>query len=196
MWQTSNNEQKMKQRKIRGMTTIEAVIAVTIMSFVIFGSILALLATLTAWTKGQTRMANEIKSEQALRWVVGELREAMNVTVDGNGLGLTYHLPTTDGGGSYVVPVTSDGVDRRIFLDNANNLVANDGVSDTILVRGLITTDPRNANVSYRIFTAGAGVNVRQVTVKIITRGAMRNSQYAYGRVRETVVLRNLPTTS
>lgn len=185
-----------RRRKQRGMGVIEAMIGLSIMSMVIFGSILALLGTMQAWTKGQAKLASEVKSNQAMRIVVGLLRESMTVTVDADGRGLTYQLPARSGNGTYTVPVQWDGVTRRIFVNGSNNLVVSDDTGTRVLLRNIVFQDPSRGTGTYNPFTAGAGSLVRQITVMLVTRKPIRNNQYAYGRVRETVALRNLQTTS
>jgi hypothetical protein len=42
------------------------------------------------------------------------MRQAMNVTVDPNGQGLSYILPLQDDTGTDVIPIQTDGNTRRI----------------------------------------------------------------------------------
>lgn len=177
------------------MTLMEAAVGVFVMAMVVFGSLLAMLATLQTWTRGQARIAAEVKTSQALRIVVGELREAMDVTIDANGKGITYRLPSRDANGAYIVPVTWDGVTRRIFANANNDLVVQDNTGTRTLLKGLVYQDPSRGTGTYNLFTPGQGAMVRQVTVMLVTQNTFAYAQNAYGRFRETVALRNLPTT-
>ena len=123
-----------------------------------------------------------------------ELRQAMSVTVDGNGLGLSYRMPVIDSGGNYTVPPVWDNVNRRIELNGTNlNIVT--GGSTRRIASGVILTDPLSpgGTGSYKVFTPGAGVITRQVTVQLVVRKTTLKQQTKSSRNRETIYLRNIP---
>jgi hypothetical protein len=132
---------------------------------------------------------------------VDELREAISVTVDANGLGLTFTKPQVDAEGNYVMdgrgqPV-SDGVNRRLFI-NGSELIYQVGTGERRIGRGVVLDDPYRpgTNKSYRVFTPGGGAITRQLTVLLVTRSEDTEGNVYFGRKRETVFLRNIPDTT
>jgi len=183
----------MKRRTIRGSTMVE-VLTASVMSFMVLtGATAALIFGMAGWTRGQARIDSETQSQQAIRKVSKMLREAMVVTVDADGQGLTYRLPTLGGDGRFAVPAQWDGVDRRIAVSGSSlNLVV--GGTTRRICANVILSDPKNANNAYRVFTPGAGTITRQLWMMLATstvsgdRGKTMKS-----RGREMIFLRNIP---
>lgn len=158
-----------------------------------FGAIMMLVFGMGAWVQGEGRISAESQAQSGLRAVCQRLREAMSVTVDANGLGLTYRLPLKDSNGNYLVPAQWDNVVRRMELNGTNLNMVDAGVSRTICqnvsIRDPLTT---GGTGSYRIFTPGTGTIVRQVTVQLVKETyGQRNA--VTSRRRETIFLRNIP---
>lgn len=181
-------------RRRRGATTLEVLTAASISTLVLFGAILAFLSGMSSWAKGSGRIASETKSQNAIRAISQQLREAMAVTVDENGLGLSYRFPKVDGDGNYIVPAEWDGIDRRIEYKSGAIQIAVDGVSHTICT-GVTLSDPLRdpGNDKYKVFTKGAGTITRQVTVQIVSQHTGNKDGYERARIRETIYLRNIP---
>lgn len=158
---------------------------------VLTGAFAALLSGSSAWIRGGGSMNAEATAQRAVRKVAHELRQAMVVTVDGDGRGLTYRMPMVDGSGSYTVPPVWDGVTRRIELAGANLDIIENG-NRRRLASGVILTDPLG-NQSYRIFTAGAGAVTRQITVQLAVQKNTVKDYQVSSRSRETIFLRNIP---
>jgi hypothetical protein len=174
---------------------VEIIITIAVSALVIFGGLAALVGTAASWDKGRARMDAEIESAQAIRFIRDHLREAMEVTVDVDGKGVTYRLPLKDANGDYIAPAQWDGVVRRFEVRPSGKLFAVDGGNERVLVEDVALQDPRNGNPApYQQFTPGPGGITRIVTVQIVTqRQIHREGSTAYGRNRETVILRNTP---
>lgn len=184
----------MRFSKRQGITLVETVIAASFSVIAITGAVMLFLSGAMSWTRGAGRMDAESKANFAIRMISRELREAMSVTVDGNGRGLTYRLPQKQQDGSYVLPITWDGRYRRIELQDTN-LVVIDGEAKHRICSGVVLTDPQSVggSGSYKIFTPGSGTITRSLTAMVVST---RNADYnktATSRSRETIYLRNIP---
>ncbi len=183
----------MTRRSIRGTSTIE-VLTASVMSFMVLtGATAAMLYGMASWTRGQARIDSENLSQQAIRKVNKLLREAMVVTVDNDGMGLTYRVPQKDGNGRFTLPATWDGVERRIEVSGSNlNLVA--GGTTRRLCSNIIFTDPIANGASYVVFAPGAGTITRRVWMKLATSTASGDrGRLMKSRGREVIFLRNVP---
>lgn len=181
-------------RKRKGASLVEVVTASTISVLVLTGAYAALLSGSKTWIKGSGAMDAEATAQRAVRKIANELRQAMSVTVDANGLGLSYRMPVVDGNGSYTVPPVWDNVVRRVELNGSNLNIVTDGSTDRI-ASGVILTDPLSSGGTgtYRIFTAGAGTITRQVTVQVVVQKNTVGTYTKQSRNRETIFLRNIP---
>jgi hypothetical protein len=184
----------MKHRRlIRGTTLVELLTASTMTVLVVGGAVGVLLLGLTSWARGQGRIMAETDSQKAVRIISQELREAMVVTVDSNGLGLTYRMPSLDSNGNYITPAEYDLVSRRIELSGTNLNIVTSGVSRTVCT-GVILTDPQSAGGTgtYKIFTAPPGTVTRQITIQVVTERNNYRAVKVTSRTRETIYLRNV----
>lgn len=177
--------------KRRGATLIEVMTAAVFSVLVMTGAFAALLSGSSAWLRGGGTMNAEATAQRAVRKVANELRQAMVVTVDGDGRGLDYRMPMVDNGGNYTVPPVWDGVTRRIELQGTNLEIVENGARRR-LASGVILTDPLG-NQAYRIFTAGAGTVTRQITVQLAVQKNTVKSYQVSSRNREIIFLRNIP---
>lgn len=183
-----------RSRLKRGLTLIEVVTAAVVSTLVIVGAMTIFLAGMRDWTRGAQRMDAEIQSRQAMRGIASTLRGAMVVTVDADGQGLTFRMPKVDPAtGLYQSPVVWDGVTRQIDFSSGKILLKETGKPDRVLATNVITTDPKNANAAYKIFTPGLGAITRQLTVKVVCVATNAQGQQSLGRKRETIFLRNIP---
>lgn len=184
----------MRRKRLRGATLVEVTFAAALSTIVLFGAINTFLSGSVAWVRGQGKIDAETGSQRAVRQVSRELREAMSVIVDADGQGLTYRLPTKLGDGSYSMPVTWDGVARRIYLASGSLYVSRESVTKR-LCNGIITTDPQSSGGSapYKIFNAGAGTITRSLNVMVVSRQNTDRTSTATSRSRETIYLRNIP---
>jgi hypothetical protein len=188
----------MKTRRLnRGTTLVETLTAAFMTVLVLTGAVAVLLYGLSSWARGEGRIMAEGDAESAVRIVSQELRQAMLVSVDPNGLGLSYQLPLVDANGNYVAPPVPDGVTRRIELDSSTLNIVTAGVARPIC-GGVILTDPLSSGGTgtYRIFSSPGDAVNREVTVEVVTQRNAYNSMNVTSRDRETIYLRNVPVTT
>lgn len=178
----------------RGASLVEVVFASTLTVVVLAIGVSTFLTGTLSWARGEGRIDAQESSQVAIRLVSQELREAMAVTVDADGRGLSYRLPTRDANGNYTMPITWDGVARRIEV-NGTSLRITGGAQTRVVARGLIFTDPQSlgGTQNYRIFTAGNGTITRSLTVMVVTRREADGARLVTSRSRETIYLRNIP---
>lgn len=183
-----------RRRKTAGVTLVELLVGSSISMLVLYGAVMLMVAGSASWYKGEGKIQAETQSQRAVRVISAELREAMSITVDANGLGLNYRLPQKDGNGNYVVPALWDNVTRRIELSGSNIRIVENGSPRTIC-RNVILTDPKSTTgeAPYVIFAAGAGAITRQLTVMVVTRTGTYKGGTTTSRSRETLFLRNIP---
>lgn len=182
----------MRTSKRRGVSLVETVIATGLSTLAFFGATLLFLSGTMSWMRGAGRIDSESTTNRAVRQVSRELREAMAVTVDSNGLGLTYRLPVKDGTGTYTNPIVWDGISRRIELQGSS-LVITGGANHTIC-KNVILTDPQaSGSTPYVIFAAGTGSITRSLTVMLVSSRSADYNSTATSRSRETIYLRNIP---
>ncbi len=181
-----------------GFTIIETLVSTTVSFLALTGAVSLLVAGTSTWYKGEGKMLAETQSQRSVRMISGELREAMSVTVDGNGLGVSYRLPVINGStGNYTTPAIWDNVVRRIEYVSGTIRVVTDGES-RILSRNVILTDPQSSGgaAAYVIFAPGSGFIIRKLSVMVATQTATTKGSYTKSRSRETVYLRNIPELS
>lgn len=172
---------------------VEVLTATTLSVMVVFTTLSVFLGGMGSWARGESMIDNESHSKLAVRMIVDELREAMQVNVAADGLSVTYRLPAVDNNGNYRIPLQWDGVNRRIlFADGA--LWRQAGGTTTRLVDHVILTDPLSATgtQSYRVFTPNRNSLHTQVTVMVVTRSHQGTRQESVGRFREMVYFRNV----
>ena len=175
---------------------IEVLTAAVLSVMVLSSVVAALLSGMQSWARGAGKIHAETSSQQSLRTVSNELREAMSVTVDANGRGLSYRIPEKDGDGSYIVPAQWDGVSRRIYVNEAGSVFLGPAGGEREIAGGLVLMDPKRSMASYRPFVPGLGSIVRRLDVMFVIRQYGAGANYEYSRIRETIYLRNIPSLS
>jgi len=184
-------------KRRRGFTLMEAMTASLMTVLVIAGAVGTMLAGLQSWSQGTGLVESEMDAQQGMRAVVGELREAMAITVDADGKGVTYRLPQKNGSGEFITPALWDGVSRRISIV-ANTYGRNDlniGVvgNMTKISRNIVLQDPIRLNVAYIPFVAGPGTIKRSITITFVSNALGSKERVTYSRNRELLYLRNVP---
>jgi len=186
----------MIQSRRRGVTLIEVLVSSFITILCLSAAVGIFLLGMATWLRGQARIDANGTSEHAVRNMSNELREAMLLTVDGNGQGITYERPAKDASGNYTVPLTWDGVTRRFYLDaNGNIQWSVNGINQKLLCTNVTTTDPVT-NKPYVIFTPAAGTLFHSLTIEVANQKSSYEQEQASSRSRETVYLRNVPSLS
>lgn len=181
-----------RRRLQRGLSLTEVVVASALSTIVIFGALSVYLNGMKGWLRGAEMLNASISARQATRIASDQLREAMSVTVDADGKGLTYRLPVKDVNGDFTQPLTWDGITRRLYV-SGGNLRVQAGASDRIVARNIQTSDTGGTNAAYVMFTPGAGSITRQVTVQFTVKANNDAKFKAISRNREVVYLRNIP---
>lgn len=199
-----------RRSKRSGFTLAEVIVSSVISSLVLSLAVSVFLMCIGSWARGESQMDGDGDTRKAMRSVAHELREAMWVSVDADGMGITFRHPRKDITGAFQTPVVWDGIDRRIFLDNSElvmtagagtrrRIATNVSEFDPFMGRshamdarrevGAVATYPR-----YRIFTPNAGALTTEVIVQIVT-GAKGGQvdEVIRARKRERIVLRNVP---
>lgn len=183
----------LKNRTRRGVTLVETMFSVGMTSVVMLAALSLLVFGLVSWTRGQGRIDVEWASQAAVRTISKEIREAMAVTVDADGRGVTYRLPQYTAGGGYVIPMTWDGISRRIEITADGRCVMYGTGYSMTLCNNVILTDPRASNAAYRPFVPGNGTVTRSINLMLVTRANVDRGQTVTNRSRETIFLRNIP---
>lgn len=219
--QNAMSRKNMRKRQ-RGFTLPELMTGAVIGSMVIGGG--AMLATNSAqsWTKGRNWIDADESSRQAVQKVTRTLREAMWVQVDANGRGITYRLPRKDAGGNVISPTQPDMTLRRFEVVNGV-LVHVEGARRTSVADGVLDRDPYrdltggramahgvlydvhcgspvyhlrvDTSPTYRMFTSNTAGPARELTIQFVTATkGHRGDQTLFGRRRERISLRNIPS--
>lgn len=181
--------------RVAGVTLTEVLTASMMTVLVLFGATLVFLSGAGSWARGQNQMDVESQSQRTMRILTAQLREAMAVTVAGDGTWVDYRLPQKDANGEYIVPAVWDGIARRLELTAQNRIRLVAGGTTRFLADNVIGTDPNSAGGTgtYKIFTAGAGAITRQVNAMLVLRYGTVGRNQSTARIRETVFLRNVP---
>lgn len=186
-----------RRRGLRGYSLVETLMAVSITSVVLFTATSVFLYASYDWIQNSVSVKADADSSLAVQVIDRQLRQAMVVTVDTNGNGVTYELPMQNPDGSYAVPLVWDGITRRIALQGTNLVMSgSDGSSET-LAFNVYPYDPlAPPQTTYQIFTAPAVSSFTSLTVMVVT-GVTDNAQnLVTSRSRQTVFLRNIPQTT
>ncbi len=199
-------------RNRRSGFTLAEVVVTSVISVVILTSVVTLFITVAAaWARGETTMETEGETAEIVSKVADELHEAMWVSVDADGYGLTYRKPKKQVSGDFEIPVVWDGIDRRIYLDSTD-LKIFDGTNTRILSKNVLKNDPFRLGThmsqkrkssqtvvaegapTYKIFVPNSTALVSEVTVTVVT-GAKggRPGEWARAKKRDRVLLRNVP---
>ncbi|MBS1705888.1 MAG: hypothetical protein JST40_08440 [Armatimonadetes bacterium] len=177
----------------RGATMVEVVTGAGLTTIVLGTSLSILIAGNASWARGSGQISADSSAQTAIRILSSTLREAMTVTVDENGQGLTYRLPEVDEDGNYVVPAVWDGVTHRVYYDDGF-LYEQTGDDLRTIAREVILTDPARGNARYRIFTPGDGTVIRSLTISVVTQTNGQHNAETHSRAKETLYLRNVPS--
>ncbi|MBL8067973.1 MAG: prepilin-type N-terminal cleavage/methylation domain-containing protein [Armatimonadetes bacterium] len=200
-----------RHRRNKGFTLAEVVVGSVISTIVITAAVTMFIGVAAAWARGEGMIDGDSYTRQAVSIAADELREAIYVNVDADGMGVTYRKPKKDASGNFEVPIVWDGIDRRLFV-SGGKLKLNDGTNTRTIAKNVLTKDPfmlhstvygsQRYNTSYgeeeapayRVFVPNAGGLVSEVTVTVVTgsKGG-KPGETVRSRKRERVVLRNVP---
>lgn len=176
------------------MTLFETVTAASLSSVVLTSAVACYLASAGSALNGQNKMDTQIGAQSAVRVISKELREAVSLSVDSDGKGLTYTRPRKSESGNYEMPLVTDGVNRRVWIDDDGMLrmTSDGGNTSRVLCKGVVTYDPKLTQ-NFIPFRAGAGSIARSLTIKVICQTSTTGSNSTYTAAREVIFLRNIP---
>lgn len=186
----------MRGRTRRGVSTLEVVISSGMTVTILVAAVSIFLLGMMTWFRGQARIDANGTSQKAVREIASELREAMFVSVDADGKGLSFQRPAKDGTGTYTQPEVWDNVTRRLYVNGSGELwLSNNGTNVRRLCKDIILTDPLSSGgtAAYKPFIPGAGSLVRSLTIMIVTQKSNYKNEQVSSRSRETIFLRNVP---
>ena len=183
-----------RHRMRRGVTLVETLTAVGISTITLLGGVACYLSGLMSWTKGEGAMTSLTSSQESVRFISKEIREATHVTINSAGTQLTYEVPVKNDDGSYALPLVSDSVSRLFKVENGS-LVQKIGTSTRTIATNVLSTDP-NSGQSYKFFQSNDGAVAREIVILLVTSKPGYRSNWEPSRVRETVYLRNVPQLS
>lgn len=187
----------MKNRSIRrkrGATLLEVVTGASLSAFTLVGGVACFIAGMMSWLKGVGAMDSISKSQDSVKLMSQQLREAMTVSISTDSYTVTYSLPKKDESGSYILPLVTDGVTRQFSVSNGN-LTQTIGSTTRTVTKNVLTTDPAT-NSTYSVFTANNGDITRQVIITLVTSKQGFRNNWTPSRSRESVFLRNVPQLS
>ncbi len=187
--------------RVRGVTLIELLAAMSLMLLTLTGTVAMVIGGLRSFQRTSTGVDQSESNAQAMRRITETLRQAVSVAVSQDGKSVQFQLPelseTADpvtGERELLDPIQADGV-QRSFLVVGTELI--DGYTGRTLVRDVVATDPDPASSSYgqtySPFELGTVGATRAITVTSMTRKVLSSGASLHWRLKSTVLLRNTP---
>ena len=175
-------------RRRAGMTLIEVVVSVGILSLVVFG--MTGLMMNSSRSSDRTMIQNEVDSDVALavEKVHAALAEARFVAIDADGMGLTYKKPPTNQDGTYSSSATAVESTTRSFYLSDGDLYCSDDANKPLL-ENVPSTDPETGEP---LVIFGTGVNGKELTVRLVSSRITGSNETVYSAVTTRVRPRNM----
>lgn len=117
----------------RGFTLLESTIAISLITVLSLGGVSLTLSAISSWNKDVAQGTLETEVGLAIRQIADELRPAVSIMVDTDGMGLTYWLPAHEADGTLTIPLQTDGVERRLEVDSRGEKLYIDGRTRPVL---------------------------------------------------------------
>jgi prepilin-type N-terminal cleavage/methylation domain-containing protein len=108
------------RRRNQGFTLIELLISASILAMVLAIGASVFVGTGTSFKRGLNATISDDQARVAIDVVTRTLRESVAVSIDPDGMGVSYRMPAKMASGDLVQPVKWDGVQRRFFVQNGN----------------------------------------------------------------------------
>lgn len=178
----------------RGATMVEVVVGAGLSVITLVGGVACFMGGMMSWMKGVGAMDSISKSQDSIKLVSQQLREAMAVTISDSGKTVTYTIPLKDNSGSYVLPLASDGITRQFKVDQ-ETLVQTVGTTTRTISTNVLSIDPATGS-AYTPFSANNGDVTRQMVITLVTSKRGFRNNWTPSRTRESVYLRNVPQLS
>jgi type II secretory pathway pseudopilin PulG len=167
---------------------VELVISMGIISLLMLGTMSLFIGSTQSSDKTQVRNSVDTDVALAVERVTGYLMEARSITIDTNGLGITYRRPATNTDGTYTSSFTSlESTSHRLYVTNGV-LYSSEAVNRPIL-RDVPTNDPETGT-ALRIF--GAGLNGKEIVLRLACSRTASRNQTIYSAVTTRLRPRNM----
>ncbi len=147
----------------QGFTFVETMLAVAIISIVMLGSVALMMGSTRNTDKSQTQ--NKVNTDVALavEKVSALLDEARSITIDANGLGITYYYPAAAGSAVYTASATAtDTVQHRLYVSNGQLLC-----SDNVNVPILLNVPAKDPVSGAALVMFSSGVNNSEIVLRL-----------------------------
>ena len=172
-----------------GLTLVEVMVSLGIVFMVVFGTSAILETASRSTDRTQSRSELETNVALAAEKVNACLMEARSITIDSNGLGLTYKYPPKDIDGTYTSSASAvESTSRRLY-ESGGDLYCSDDPDHPIL-SDIPTNDPDTGS-PLRIFTIG--LNSREIQVRLVSRRTVTGYQTVCSSMTTRVRPRNVP---
>lgn len=185
------------RRRQRGFTVVELVTGAGVLTLVLLMGVNIMAMAYRSVHQGMQNATIENDTQYSIRYIAHRLREAAAVTVDSDGLGISFYAPAKDGNGNYVTPLTPSSVEHRFYYSDGKIYERLGDRTPKAVVDYAMNSDPTTgqSGSSFRIFRASSSGVVRMITVLLVARRSTP-SGYVTARVREAVYLRNIPSVT
>jgi len=172
-----------------GITLVELMVSMGIMSLVIFGA--AGLFVNSSQSSARTQTQSNIDSDVAIaaEKLNNLLMETRSVTIDSNGLGLTYQLPPTNSDGTYTSSAKAlETTFRRIYVSGTDLVTS--AAPEVPILHNIPAVDP-DTNTTLRIFQSGVGE--KEIIVHLVSgRRATAGAHVIYAVLTTRINCRNM----
>ena len=172
----------------KGFSVVEMVISLGIISLLILGIMSLFVGSSRSSDKTQVQNSVDTDVALAVERATGYLLEARSITVDSDGLGITYRRPATNTDGTYTSSFTSlEPTSHRLYV-TGGTLYTSEAVDRPIL-RDVPTTDPETGT-ALRVF--GAGLNGKEIVLRLACSRTTSRRQTKYSVVTTRLRPRNM----
>ena len=175
-------------RRRAGVTLVEMVASVGILSLVVFG--MTALMMNASRSSDRTMIQNEVDSDVALavEKVHAALVEARSVAIGVDHTGLSYKKPPTNEDGTYSSSPAAVEDTTRSFYVSSGHLYCSDDSNKPVL-ENVPYTDPETGSPLV-IFTTG--VNGKELIVRLVSSRTTGSNETVYSAVTTRVRPRNM----
>lgn len=165
-----------------GLSLVELLVAVGLLSLVAFGTSTLIISSNRASSSIQDQSTVDSGVALAAERVVGYLKEARSISIDSNGMGVTYQNPAKKTDGSYTLDYQGmEATSHRIYVSQGS-LWQSDASSRPIL-KSIPGTDPATGT-TLRVFSYG--LNSKQLAIRLVSQksNSVRGPRYSAITIR------------
>ena len=168
-----------------GLTLVEMAVSLSIVVLAVFGMTSILVHSSRSSDRTTSQSGIDSGVAMAGERVAGYLMEARVVTIDTNGMGLTYKYPAPDPGTGGEVyssdPKAAETGNRRLYVSNGELLCSDE--PDRPILTDIPDTDPET-HAALRVFSAG--LNSHEIVVRLASEktSSREHTQYSAETIR------------